>query len=114
MLFRSLAGEGIPRPPKQKRSDDFIAAPLSEQDKLRLSLMRTLMLVAKPWRRCPAHTCRRHRRCDSDGIACIAAPPRARSPKKGQAAIAYLQRALARRRAEVTRPARADDSMSRR
>lgn len=70
-------------------------------EELRLSLMRKLMLVVNPWRRCPAPACRRNRRCASETLECQKLPQRKRSPEQEQAALASLQRALARRRAEM-------------
>jgi hypothetical protein len=92
-------GEGA-RISKPQSPRDLIAEPLSEQDKLRLSLMRKLLPLVNSSRACPMAACRRHRRCASANFECHAWPARSVSPKNEQAALASLARALARRRAE--------------
>ena len=79
-------------PPK-----NFDRTPLGEQDKLRLSLMRKMLQILKPWRGCPARVCRRHRDCASPYFECQTLPGRQVSPERGEAALAHFQRALARR-----------------
>jgi hypothetical protein len=90
-----------PHGAKQNPPRDLIAAPFSEQDKLRLSLMRKLMPFVNSSRACRMAACRRHRRCASANFECRARPARSFSPESEQAALASLQRALARRRAEL-------------
>ena len=71
----------------------------SEQARVLPSLMRKLAALLDDWRACPARVCRRHRRCASSALECTSAPRTDVSPEAGDAALADLQRALARRSA---------------
>ena len=87
------------RPPR-----DLIKAPLSERDKLRLSLTRKLAAVLDEWRICPARACRRQRRCVSPALVCTTLPVRRTcTPEQEQAAMARLRRMLERRRESLER-----------
>jgi hypothetical protein len=58
------------------------------------------MLIMSDWRRCPEPACKRRRGCAATGLDCHT-PERERTPEQEEAAMAHLQRALARRIAEV-------------
>ena len=73
-----------------------------EQTRLRLSLMQKLMPFVDDWRCCPAKVCRRHRRCASSALECASTSRKPVTRAAGDAALANLQRALARRSAALS------------
>jgi hypothetical protein len=76
--------------------------PPRDQNEFGLALLRKLTGFLNHWRSCPVRACRRHRGCASARLECANARPRKPcTPENEQAALAYLQRALARRLAEV-------------
>jgi hypothetical protein len=73
-----------------------------DEKALRASILRKLAIIADEWRDCPERACRRHRTCASPRLLCLKQIRERRpvSPEKEAEAMAWLQRALKRRRAE--------------
>ena len=96
-LVPALPPKSLPLSSGRKAGGEMPPHPHAD---LRFSLMRKLMQVTNSWRACEMRICRRHRTCASAALQCASLPPRPRASAREPAAVAGLQRTLARRRAE--------------